>query len=224
MFDQLPRSFRILIAFLLLPFVATELYAGGWAIVTVNDLPEYAASGKPVSLTFTVRQHGVTRLSGLKPTLRATAPGHAKVTAYADPTGRSGEYSATLTFRQPGAWTIRIDSGFNANETTLLPLNVDRRRQPAAGSRLSPAARGEHLFVAKGCIGCHRHQQVAAHTVTSVGPDLTDKPFPPDHLREFLADPSKTLKRSTRLDYGQMPGLDLEAPEIDALTAFINRE
>ena len=64
-------------------------------------------------------------------------------------------------FPKAGAWTIRIDSGFNANEMTLLPLTVIDAGSPSPVP-LSPAARGEHLFVAKGCIGCHRHQQVAA--------------------------------------------------------------
>jgi hypothetical protein len=206
-----------------LPFlIMTAAFAGGWAIVTVNDLPDYAVSGKPVILTFTVRQHGMTLLSDLKPSVRATASGHADARAAAVPTGKRGEYSAALTFPDAGAWTIRIDSGFNANETKLLPMNVI-----ALGSAppppLSPAARGEHLFVAKGCIGCHLHQQVAAQTLVSVGPDLTGTRFPPARLQAFLADPDKTVKRSARLEYGQMPNLNLEAQEIAALVAFINR-
>jgi hypothetical protein len=30
----------------------TAALAGGWAIVTVNDLPDYAMFGEPVILTF----------------------------------------------------------------------------------------------------------------------------------------------------------------------------
>ena len=218
---------RIALRFLipaLLPFlIMTTAFAGGWAIVTVNDLAEYAVSGKPVILTFTVRQHGVTLLNGLKASVRATASGHPDARAAASPTGKSGEYAATLTFPEAGAWTIRIDSGFNAIETSLLPVNVIDAGSPSP-VRLSPAARGEHLFVAKGCIGCHRHQEVAAQTLVSAGPDLTGKRFPPDHLKEFLADPGKTLKRSAKLEYGQMPNLNLEEQEIAALVAFINRD
>jgi hypothetical protein len=223
---------RIALRFLspaLLPFlIMTAPFAGGWAIVTVNDLPEYAVSGKPVILTFTVRQHGITRLSGLKPSVRATAPGQTETRAPASPTGKTGEYSATLTFPEAGGWTIRIDSGFNANETRLLPVNVIEPGSPLP-VRLLPAARGEHLFVAKGCIGCHRNQEVAVRepslqTLVSAGPDLTGKRFPPDHLKEFLADPSQALKRPAKLEYGQMPNLNLGTQEIAALVAFINRD
>jgi hypothetical protein len=208
----------------LLPFlIITTAVAGGWAIVTVKDVPEYAVAGVPVTLKFTVRQHGVTLLDGLKTSVRATASGHPDATAAASPTGNSGEYAATLMFPAAGAWTIRIDSGFNAIETTLLPLNISDAGGPPPG-RLSAAARGEQLFVAKGCIGCHRNQEIAAPNLVSVGPDLTSKRFPSDHLKAFLADPSKTLGRSARLDYGQMPNLNLEEQEIAALVQFINRD
>ena len=208
----------------LLPFLTiTGALAGGWAIITVDDLPEYAVSGRPVSLTFTVRQHGMTPLVGLMPSVRASAAGHPDLRSPAAPTGKSGEYSATLTFRQAGAWTIRIDSGFNGNDTTLLPLAVIEAgtARPAPSS---PAARGEHLFVAKGCIGCHRHQQIAAETRVSAGPDLTGKRFPGDRLKAFLANPSQTLKRSGALEYGQMPNLGLVMAELDALVAFVNKD
>ena len=226
---------RVALRFLipaLLPFlIMTAPFAGGWAIVTVNNLPEYAVSGKPVILTFTVRQHGITQLTGLKPSVRATAPGHPETRASASPTGKSGEYSATLAFPEAGGWTIRIDSGFNANETRLLPVNVIEPGSPPP-VRLLPAARGEHLFVAKGCIGCHRNEEVAVgpvrepppQTLVSAGPDLTGKRFPPDRLKEFLADPSQALKRPAKLEYGQMPNLNLRTQEIAALVAFINRD
>jgi len=218
---RIPRRFLIpaLLPFLLI----TGAYAGGWAIVTVDDLPEYATSGAPVDLTFSVRQHGVTLLSNLMPIVRATAPGRPDVHASAAATAKGGEYSATLTFPRPGMWTIRIDSEFNAVDTTLLPMKVIEAGRPPP-LRLSSARRGEHLFVAKGCIGCHRHQRTAAPNLVPVGPDLTDTRFPPDHLTAFLADPSRTLERSGRLEYGQMPSLDLEAAEIAALVAFINRD
>lgn len=208
----------------LLPFlILTTAFAGGWAIVTVKDVPEYAVAGVPVRLTFTIRQHGVTLLNGLNPSVRASASRHSDLNAAAIPTRNTGEYSATLTFPAADVWTVRIESGFNAIETTLLPLQViDEGSSPPAS--LSPARRGEQLFVAKGCIGCHRNQAIAAPNLIAAGPDLTGKRFPPDHLKAFLADPSATLGRSTKLEYGQMPNLNLEQQEIAALVEFINRD
>jgi len=54
-------------------FLASLIAAaiGGWAVITVEQLPDYVTAGQPVTLTFTVRQHGVTRLSGLKPSIEA---------------------------------------------------------------------------------------------------------------------------------------------------------
>ena len=34
---------------------------GGWCVVTVDDLPEYAVAGQPLALSYTVRQHGMSR-------------------------------------------------------------------------------------------------------------------------------------------------------------------
>src|SRR5947199_30203 len=57
-------------------------FAGGWAIVTLDDFPEYAVAGKPVNLTFAVRQHGVTSL----PALKVIAPGAPAPAPFAPPT------------------------------------------------------------------------------------------------------------------------------------------
>ena len=54
-----------LLGLMLVPVLAFRF--GGWAVVTVDDLPEYLVAGKPVTLSFVVRQHGVTPLDGLKP-------------------------------------------------------------------------------------------------------------------------------------------------------------
>jgi len=52
-----------LAAVLLTGFVAM----GGWAVVTVRDLPEYLVAGQQYTIEFQVRQHGRTLLSGLRP-------------------------------------------------------------------------------------------------------------------------------------------------------------
>ena len=31
---------------------------GGWAVTTVEDVPEYAIAGQPFDITYSVRQHG----------------------------------------------------------------------------------------------------------------------------------------------------------------------
>jgi hypothetical protein len=79
-------------------------------------------------------------------------------------------------------------------------------------------ARGEALFVAKGCITCHLNSRAEAATQFSVdiGPNLSRYHNSPDYLRAWLSDPA-VLKLETR-----MPDLDLSDDEIEGLIAFVN--
>jgi len=202
---------------LLVPAIAA--YAGGWAAITVEDLPEYVVAREPVTLTFTVRQHGVSRLNGLKATVEAEA-GRLEVTAAAAPGREAGQYTATLILPQAGDWTITIHSGFHSSSTTLMPLRVIEpgSRAPLA---LPAAERGRQLFVAKGCIICHLHRDVNTGSNTRVGPELTGRRYPVEYLGQFLANPATAPRRSRT---AEMPNLNLKQPEIAALVAFINTE
>jgi hypothetical protein len=46
---------------------------GGWAVMTVMKIPDAWIAGKPLQLTWLVRQHGITPIHGLQPTLEARA-------------------------------------------------------------------------------------------------------------------------------------------------------
>src|SRR5438552_18195859 len=83
-------------------FLASVIAAviGGWAVITVEQLPDYVTAGRPVTLSFTVRQHGVTRLSGLKPSIDARS-GDLTTTATASPGPETGPYASPR--RQPRA-------------------------------------------------------------------------------------------------------------------------
>jgi hypothetical protein len=203
------RSLKFLLpGVLLLPAIAA--YAGGWAAITLEDLPDYVVAQQPLNLTFTVRQHGVTRLNGLKPRVDATA-GRLEATVAAAAGPEAGQYTATLTLPQAGDWTITIHSGFHSSSTTLMPLKVIEpgSRPPRA---LPAAERGRRLFVAKGCATCH---------LAGVGPELTGRRYPAEYLGQFLANPAIAPRRSRA---AEMPNLNLKPPEIAALVAFINTE
>src|SRR5216117_4585908 len=62
-----------MLALLQLLFIATF---GGWAAITVEDLPDYVVARQPLVLSFMVRQHGVRPLSGLNPTVEAKSGSH----------------------------------------------------------------------------------------------------------------------------------------------------
>jgi hypothetical protein len=190
---------------------AWAVYAGGWSIISVDDFPDYVMAGKPLTLTFSVRQHGNNLLRGLKPAVHASTPGGDAVVATATPTSNAGEYSATLSLASPGDWTLRVDGGFNAddrsrqyNSVVLPPLRVIR--DGSATPHFSEADRGSRLMVTKGCVGCHS---------PGSDRDVTRKQLAVDYLKTFLADPS--------LRKVNMPNLKLKETEISALIAFINR-
>jgi mono/diheme cytochrome c family protein len=205
---------RLMIPLLALFILVGSVFAGGWAIVTLTDFPYYAVAGKPLNMTFAVRQHGQTLLSGLQPTVRATTATGLVAKGAVTPGASKGEYQATLTFASAGEWTITIASGFNGNATTLPALKVIAPGTPEPAP-YSPATRGVRLFTAKGCIGCHRHVEVNPERPADAKFDLTGKRFPPDYLRKFLADPS--------IKPAEMPNLKLRGDEIEALAAFINK-
>ncbi len=198
-------------ALLVLPLIGAY---GGWAAITVEDLPDYGTVRQPLNLTFTVRQHGVTRIGNLEPRVEARARGATTATAMALPAKEAGQYMARLVLPQAGEWTITIHSGFGNSRVTLEPMQVI-----AVGAQAPVVAasdRGRRLFVAKGCVACHLHRDVSGSGVVAVGPELTNRPLAPEYLQRFLADPSITGSSN------RMPNLNLKQPEIAALVAFLN--
>src|SRR5687767_11455553 len=96
------RSFQILIpALMLVPVAAFS--AGGWAAITVDDVPDYVVAGEPIKLSYVVRQHGVSRVDGLDGSISAKA-GDREAKAAAKAGSEKGRYVASLTLPQPGDW------------------------------------------------------------------------------------------------------------------------
>jgi cytochrome c2 len=200
-------------ALLVLPLVGVY---GGWAAITVEDLPDYGVVRQPLNLAFTVRQHGVTKLNDLEPRVEARASAGATAGAVAQRSKEEGQYTARLVLPESGTWTITIHSGFGNSRVTLEPLQIiDAGAQPPAA--LSAADRGRRLFVAKGCVTCHLHRDVNGSGMIAVGPELTSRHLAPEYLQRFLADPSITGSAN------RMPNLNLKPTEIAALIAFLNK-
>ena len=193
-------------------------YLGGWAAITVEELPDYVVVDRPVTLTFTVRQHGVTRLSGLRPRIEARA-GDVTAQAMATPGTEAGQYVASLTLPRASAWTITIYSGFGNSRVTLPPLLAIA---PGAQPPLTPpeSERGRRLFVAKGCVTCHVHGDIEGSGTVAVGPELTGRRWPAEYLKLFLANPAIAPRSGTF----RMPDLGLKPQEIAALAAFLRAE
>jgi hypothetical protein len=215
-----------LLGLVMLP--AAVVLRGGWAVVTVDTMPEYAVAGEPFTLQYAVRQHGMTLLSGLAGSVRATSGGQAAteaagklLTAAVSPASpfKPGRYAATIVLPSPGDWTLTIHSGFGGSESALPPIRAIKRGEAPPPPRSSLDV-GRRLFAAKGCMTCHVHGEVAGSGVIPVGPELTHLRFAPDYLAAFLADPS--IK--PRTVQATMPNLGLAKPEIESLVSFINAQ
>ncbi len=195
---------------------------GGWAVITVDDLPRTLTVGEPVNIAFTVRQHGMKPLDGLKPTIVATDEQHsdAEIRASAMASGPTGHYVASVVVPRRGNWRVTINSGFMASRLTLYPIPAVPARSPVQ-DRQAPAEVGQRLFVAKGCVSCHVHGAVEGYESSRVGPDLTPKRYQSDYLAKLLADPS--IARTPGKQF-IMPNLQLKSSEIVALVAFINAD
>ncbi len=107
------RRMIIPLAFAIMVLLATErmALAGGWVVVTLDHLPSQLVVNQPVTIGFSVRQHGQTLLSGLQPTIGATRVGSSdSVTATAHDEGATGHYVTSLTFPKAGNWDWHIDA------------------------------------------------------------------------------------------------------------------
>jgi cytochrome c551/c552 len=204
---------RVVGGLALVAIPATVGWTGGWAVVTVKEVPDQVVVGKPVTLTWVVRQHGVQKLSGLDGRVEASA-GLLKsnVNADARPTGREGEYTATLTLPTTGDWKVSVHSGFGSSKAVVEMMAVDAK---ASAAVIADADRGKRLFAAKGCVTCH--------VDIKVGPSLEGKRYEASRLTAFLSNPTKGFWGNTG-NTNTMPNLELQPKEISALVAYVNGE
>ena len=183
---------------------------GGWAVVTIQDLPEYFVTGRPYTIEFKVRQHGHNLLNDLEPQLLVRSGSNeqriaAKVTA-------PGTYAATFTAPAAGPVTLTIKSGFIASNLQLYPAPVI-----AAGARapsISAVDRGRALFIAKGCNACHTNSDLVDrpdNQQIKVGPELGGRRLARDYVMQKMAKPSSEI----------MPDLGLSDAEISAIASFL---
>ncbi len=82
------------VAMLLLTAAATR--TGGWAVITVSDLPESLTAGTPVRMEYVVRQHGAEAqlLPGLTGSVMASSAGRTVTGSVTG--GSNGRYVATI--------------------------------------------------------------------------------------------------------------------------------
>jgi cbb3-type cytochrome c oxidase subunit III len=193
--------------------VAGFITMGGWAVVTVKDLPEYFVAGQQYTLEFQVRQHGHTLLSGLRPELVIAPPAAREVVIPAVARSAEGTYAVTFTAPAAGDVRLTIRSGFGNNELRLYPQTV-----VAAGSSRPPLAardRGQMLFVAKGCNTCHANSDLTnrpENQVITVGPELGARHLAREYVVQKMKNPASQV----------MPDLGLSDADVAAIAVFLS--
>ncbi|HET7089061.1 MAG TPA: c-type cytochrome [Anaerolineae bacterium] len=102
---------KLLLVIIVVLAIAAPARAGGWAVVTLDQLPAQVVAGEPLTIGFMVRQHGRTPVDGLTPRVTATRAGiNESFTVTAKPQGDIGHYAAALAFPGTGTWNWTIDA------------------------------------------------------------------------------------------------------------------
>ena len=203
---------------------AAGIAMGGWAVVTVRELPEYYVAGQRYTIEFQVRQHGRTLLSGLEPhVIVSTSPrrlggllgGDNETNIVARPATGEGAYSATFTAPAGERLFLSIESGFRDNAVRLYPAPIVRAGSSRAA--MTAAERGQVLFVAKGCNVCHLNGDLVDrpdNLSMPVGPDLSGHRLAREYVIQKIKHPASQV----------MPDLGLSDGEANAIASFLTNE
>jgi cytochrome c551/c552 len=193
--------------------IAGLVAMGGWAVVTVKDLPEYFVAGQQYTIEFQVRQHGRTLLSGLRPQLVIASPGGREVSVPAVARPAEGTYAVTFTAPATGQVRFTIRSGFMNTELRLYPQPVVAAG--AARPAMPPRDRGQMLFIAKGCNTCHANSDLTdgpENQVITVGPELGGRHLAREYVIQKMKNPASQI----------MPDLGLSDADVAAIAVFLS--
>ena len=187
---------------------------GGWAVVTVKDVPELFVAGQSYTLEFQVRQHGRTLLNGLRPRLELRTSQRDLGTIAAVPKSAEGTYAVTFTAPASADRVfLTIHSGFMDTQLRLYPVAVIAAG--AARPSMSLAERGQALFVAKGCNTCHVNNDLSNapdNRALTVGPALGGRHLAEAYVIQKMKQPASEI----------MPDLALTEAEASAIAAFVS--
>jgi hypothetical protein len=110
-------------------------HAGGWATVELGAMPTSLEAGKPWNVELIVKQHGVTPMPDLTPSVEITNASGDVRTFTARPTKQVGHYVAEVTFPAAGEWKTRLYDGF----TDVIPHRISPLTVTAPGAPPAPA-------------------------------------------------------------------------------------
>ncbi len=191
------------------------LQAGGWATAVLEQLPEFALRDKLLDVTFTVKQHGVEPLTNLKVHIVARSIVTGEKRDFRVREVSHGLYTGELNFPSTGMWNWEIKTGWPG--PTAMPQIEVLDSADGQARETTDYRKGARLFVAKGCITCHRNARAGLAKLRSlqIGLDLTNYSASTTFLQRWLTDP-RNVKPESR-----MPDPNLSEDDITALTSFL---
>ncbi|MBK8904784.1 MAG: hypothetical protein IPM53_26630 [Anaerolineaceae bacterium] len=85
--------------------------AGGWATLTLTELPKEVVAERPFTIEFTMRQHGHAPVTGFDATVLAVHSASGEQLSFATEANPDEEnYTATLVLPQAGEWQWEIET------------------------------------------------------------------------------------------------------------------
>jgi hypothetical protein len=131
--------------------LAATAFAGGWANAVMDSPPDDpGAPNQPVTLGFTLLQHGVTPVDwGSTQLVLTNADTGEEIIATATPDGATGHWTAEVTLPSAGSWTYQVRHDLEISVMRAEPITVGGA-QAAGGSAtsVSPALLAAGGFLA----------------------------------------------------------------------------
>jgi hypothetical protein len=137
------------LALLLILVFAFPAFAGGWAVITLDELPSNVVVEGQRANGCVDRGRGGTLKNGLAPTVTTQLRGE-QIVVPAEADGKPGHYTATLTFPREGNWEWSIQA-FTMDQPmpalTVTASTVDSESQPTSKTPSKPASISPLLMV-----------------------------------------------------------------------------
>ena len=126
--------FSLLIALVGLAALVPAVFAGGWAVATLDEIPAGVTAGQPFTVSFTMRQHGVQPANwGTVPLTFTHTESRQTVVVTAEAEGGSGYYTVAVTLPEAGTWEWLLGEGL------VQPMPSVRVQAPALAAPASAA-------------------------------------------------------------------------------------
>jgi len=105
--------------------LAATVLAGGWANAVMDTPPDDPGPNQPVTLGFTLLQHGETPVDwGVAQVVATSAETGQEVIATATPDGATGHWSADVTLPVAGSWTYEVRHDLEITTIDAQPISV----------------------------------------------------------------------------------------------------